>query len=278
MNAIISSVGLIALLGVGASSAEPVVEQKTAQYSYAVTSSTPRLHVRNIWGNVTVRPGKAREISVTLSERRSAPTRELFAELQQRIQLTIDASGEGVSMMVGDPDKSAKRTDGCRGCRADYQFDIVVPPDALIDVGTVTDGRVEVIGVRGPVNASNVNGPVAVKGLSECTKIASVNGALDVEFSRAPGEDCALETLNGGITLGLPAGTGLNAILKIGHGDIETEFDAEPMALPARIEKQDKDARSGYLVEQPAAVRVGAGGPTFTFASLNGDVRIRKNK
>jgi hypothetical protein len=55
-------------------------------------------------------------------------------------------------------------------------------------------------------------------------------------------------------------------------------FDVEPVTLPVKLERQEHDDRYGYRIEQPVGVRLGAGGPTFTFASLNGDVRIRKNK
>jgi hypothetical protein len=279
MKTNLACVGLVALLASGtALAAEPIIEQQTSQLSYPVSTPTPRLHVRNIWGNVTVRAGTSREITVTLNERRTASTQEDFDRLKQHVRLNIEANGESVSMIVGDPDKSSRRMDVCRGCRVDYQFEITAPPDALIDVGTITDGRVEVTGIRGPVNASNVNGPVTVTDLNDCAKIKSVNGALNLKFARAPGQDCALETINGRITVGLPANAGLDAVLNINDGEIESDFDAEPMTLPAKSAREDKEDRFGYRLEQPAGVRLGAGGPTFTFASLNGDVRIRKNK
>ena len=278
MKTTISCIGLAALLASSAGWAEAISEQKTSQHTYPVSTTTPRLYIRNIWGNVTVRAGTTREITVTLNERRTAPTQAQFERLNEHLRLNVEATGDGVSMIVGDPDRTSRRHDLCRNCRAEYQFEITVPPDAQIDIGTVTDGRVEVMGIRGLVNASNVNGPVAAMDLSNCEKIESVNGALDVKFARAPGEDCTIETINGRITVGLPANAGLDAIFSINHGDIESDFDVEPMALPAKLEKQQHDERFGYRLEQPAGARLGAGGPTFTFASLNGDVRIRKNK
>jgi hypothetical protein len=278
MNTNAYGIGLVALLACGVSAADPISEQKTSQHIYPVSANAPRLYVRNIWGNVTVRAGVAREISVTISERRSAPTQQLIEQSKTQIRLETEASNAGVSMIVDDPDRTDGRSDLCRGCHVDYQFDISVPADAQIDVGTVTDGRVDVTGIRGPVNARNVNGPVAVKGLNDCSKIESVNGALDVMFARAPGENCSIKTINGRITIGLPANAGLDAILSVTQGDIESDFDVEPMTLPAKLEKQEQDDRFGYHIEQPAGVRIGAGGPTFTFASLNGDVRIRKNQ
>jgi hypothetical protein len=278
MKTTVSGAGLMTLLACGSSAAAAVTEEKVFQHVYAVTAAAPRLVVRNIWGNVTVRVGAAREITVAISERRSAPTRELFESSKERIALLVEADADGVSMLVGDPDRKEQRTDACRGCRVDYQFEITAPADTRVDVGTVTDGRVELAGIRGLVNASNVNGPVVATNLNNCERISSVNGSLDVQFARAPGENCRIETINGRITVGLPADTGLNAVLNINHGEIESDFDVEPMALPVSLEKQEQQDRFGYRIEQPAGVRLGAGGPTFTLASLNGDVHIRKNK
>jgi DUF4097 and DUF4098 domain-containing protein YvlB len=123
-----------------------------------------------------------------------------------------------------------------------------------------------------------VNGPIAVRDANDCSTIESVNGALDVVFARKPNESCSIKTINGEITVGLPAGAGLDAILSVAHGNIESDFDVEPIALPVKLDKRARDDGFTYRMEQAAGVRVGTGGPTFTFASLNGDVRILENK
>lgn len=259
------------------SHAEAVVERKNWQQSYPVTGATPKLVVQNIWGNVRVRQGRAGEIVVSAVETRSGQTTADFEKSRQQLWLETVASSEGVSLRVEHPDRIERR-DVCEGCLLAYQFDIAVPPDALVDVHTVTDGRVDVSGVRGPVNAGNVNGAVVVSGVSECSNIESVNGTLEVTFSHAPSTNCNLKTINGAITVALPSGTGLDAILDLGHGQIESEFDVDAVAVPAKVEKSHEQDYWRYRVQQSAGLRVGAGGPTFTFASLNGDVRILKNK
>lgn len=278
MKSTLSCAVALALLGGSVSSAELISEHKTWQQTYAVSSAAPRLHVRNIWGNVIVRPGTGREIVVSADERRSAATRDAFERSKEQLRLDIVANADGVSLLVHDPDRKNGRADVCQGCQLEYQFEISVPQGTIVDVGTVTDGRVDVSGIRGPVNANNVNGPVAVSGVYECSNIETVNGALDVTFARAPGGNCDIKTINGEITVGLPPTAGINAILKVGHGDIESDFDVEPMEFPAKIDRQQRDDRFTYRIQQSAALRVGNGGPTFTMASLNGDVRILKNK
>jgi hypothetical protein len=56
----------IALLAVGNGASAAVSDQKTWSQNYPVTAAVPRLQIDNIWGNVRVRIGSAREIAVTV--------------------------------------------------------------------------------------------------------------------------------------------------------------------------------------------------------------------
>jgi hypothetical protein len=270
------SLVLLALLS-SVASADDVTEQKTWTQRYPVSSATPRLVVDNIWGSVRVRAGTTPEIVVTVSERRTAPDEEAFQLSQEIITLDVQADTDGVVLTVGDPERRERRV-RCRGCRVEYQFDIVVPRGTRIDANTVNDGRIDVAAAGARVSASNVNGPVAITDLHECASIESVNGEVELAFVQAPSTDCRIETINGEITVVLPEGAGLTAALDIINGRVTSDFDLEPLALPAKIEKQEHNGRFGYRIKQLAGVRVGAGGPTFSIASLNGDVRIRKTQ
>ena len=272
---------LLALLVVADhAAAAAVTDQKTWSQSFPVTAAVPRLLIDNIWGNVRVRIGSAREIAVTVDEKRSAPSQELFELSKQTIFLDVQANADGVAMVVGKPEDTTvrPRVNRCRGCRVDYQFEVTVPPGTQIEVSTVTDGSIDVAGGGGPVSASNVNGPVAVKDLQECSEIESVNGEVEVSFARAPSRDCSIKTINGDITLTVPGGTGLDAALSVMQGNIVSEFDLEPLALPAKIDQRQEEGRFVYHIEQAAGIRLGNGGPTFSIESLNGDLRIRKSK
>src|SRR4051812_12789608 len=274
------AIGMLALLALADNAAATVTDQKTWSQSFPVTAAAPRLLIDNIWGNVRVRVGAAREIAVTVDEKRSAPSQELFELSKQTLFLDVQADGEGVAMVVGKPDDPSvrPRVNRCRGCRVDYQFEVTVPPGTQIDVSTVTDGTIDVAGGGGAVNASNVNGPVAVKDLQDCSAIESVNGAVEVSFARAPSHDCSIKTINGDITLTVPGGTGLYAALSVMQGSVVSEFDLEPLALPAKIDQRKEEGHFVYHIEQAAGIRLGTGGPTFNIESLNGDLRIRKSK
>jgi hypothetical protein len=272
-------IAVLTLLVFSTGASAAVTDQKTWTDRYPVTAATPKLLIDNIWGNVRVRKGAAREIAVTISEKRSAPTQELFDLSKQTIFLDVKADGDGVAMVVGKQDDTVRpRVNRCRGCRVDYQFEVTVPPGTQIDVSTVTDGSIDVAGGGGPVSASNVNGPVEVKDLQDCAQIESVNGAVEVAFARTPSRDCSIKTINGDITLTVPGGTGLDAALSVMQGSVVSEFDLEPLALPAKIDQRKEEGRFVYHIEQAAGIRLGTGGPTFSIESLNGDLRIRQSK
>ena len=271
-----ASLAALALLALGTANAT-VSDQKAWSDTYPVTAPVPKLFIDNIWGNVRVRSGSARQIVVTISEKRSAPTQELFDLSKETIYLDVRADAAGVSMIVAKPEGVGRR-DRCRNCRVEYQFEVTVPVGTDVDVSTVTDGGIDVAGTGGPVNASNVNGPVAAKDLQDCAQIESVNGAVDVSFARAPSHDCSIKTINGDITLTVPGSAGLDAALSMMQGKVVSEFDLEPLALPAKVEQRNEDGRFVYHIAQAAGIRLGRGGPIFSIESLNGDLQIRKGQ
>lgn len=257
--------------------AEPVVEERSWTERHAVTADSPRVQIKNIWGTVRVRAGSANEIVITIDERRSAPDQQLYERSLHLLGLDIAADGEGVSIVVGDPYNGRDSRNPCRKCRVDYQFDVTVPASTTVDVGTVVDGRVEVEGVTGLVSASNVNGPVSIRDLHNCSNVDSVNGEVELDFSVSPVSDCQIETINGDISLSLPASAGLMASLDLFNGRVESEFDVLPIAVTPAVSETRENGKYRYVIKQAAGVQIGAGGPSFSFTSMNGDIRITRN-
>ena len=258
--------------------ANSVQEQHNWKDTYTVNTATPHVRISNIWGGVKVRTGLSGQISVSAVELRSAPDQERFDRSFESIRLDVKADANGVSLLVGDPDERWHRMNECRGCRLDIQFEVLVPPGAIVDVSTVMDGRVDIEGVTGSVSASNVNGPVRVDAIQECTSIESVNGKVDVGFATSPVSDCNIETINGDITLYVPEGTGLDIELDLFNGDLSSQLTAGPLDLPATIEHTMENGHDQYRIQKFSGLRIGAGGPTYSISSMNGDVRIQKHQ
>ncbi len=246
---------------------------------FPVATATPTLVISNIWGDVRVSVGPVDEIWVKVSEHRRAPTQALFDRSLDVLPLTLSADDQGVSLIVGKPHQR-RQHDPCRGCQLDVQFDVTIPAGSQIDVSTVNDGKVDVDGVTGLVSARNVNGPVRVSGAHQCGRVKSINGAVQLQLVQvlipAPGEGCELETINGNITLQLPADAGLDLAMELFNGSLRTEFEVESMAMTPKVEKSRKGNRLRYEISQAGGLRIGAGGANLFVKSLNGDIQINK--
>ena len=277
MNNVIIGAAVFALIASTAAAASPVTESRVWSETYPVTTDTPSLSIRNIWGTVRVRPGVSGEISVTVDEKRTAPDQRRFDYSLEALSLDIETDSNGVSFLVGERSRRQTEHGTCRGCRVDYQFDVRVPIGTQVDVGTVMDGRVDVAGIAGTISASNVNGPVAVSDMRDCKVLESVNGSVDLSFARAPHQDCVIETINGDVTIVMAEGTGLDVALDQFNGRMVSEFPVESFALPATVEHTLSDGRNRYRIQKSTGIRLEGGGPRFSISSLNGDIRIQKN-
>jgi hypothetical protein len=275
MNTIFKVTGLLLLMVSTGFADGRVEESKTWTETFPVNSKAT-LEIDNIWGDVKVRPGQAGEIVVTISEKRSAPDQKRFDRSLETLQLNTEADDSGVVLYVGNSDHDWHRRDRCRNCRVDYQFDVVVPVDTQLNVSTVNDGRIDIAGVSGSVSAGNVNGPIAVSEMRNCSELNSVNGEMSLGFTAPPGENCNIETINGDITLTMPDDSGFDVAMNLSNGRMLTQLPVEGLAIPAKVEHTESNGHHRYRIEQPAGVRIGAGGPTFTISSMNGDIRIQK--
>lgn len=273
----ISTLG-IAVLAASAASAAPVSESRTWTETYPVTGNPPQLEVGNIWGSVRVRAGQAGVITVAVTESRSAPDQARFDRSLEVLALDVSADSAGVSLLVGERNESHWQGRNCRDCRVDYQFDITVPTNAVIDVGTVMDGTVDIQGIAGVISASNVNGPIVIAGVHDCTEIRNVNGPVTMGFDRTPLQNCSIETVNGDVTLEMPESASLDVAFDLFNGGVSSELPIGPFQLPASVEQIVEDGRTRYRIQQLAGIRIGAGGPSFSVASINGDLRIRKHQ
>jgi hypothetical protein len=278
MKNIISTWIVLVFLAATAHSASGITKENTWKETYVVQTASPRLVIENIWGSVRVRTGKNGEISVSATEVRSAPDQERFEHSLDVLALDIDADANGVSMLVGQTEDRWHKMDRCRGCRVDYQFEVVVPAGATVDIGTVLDGIVDIDGIAGAVSASNVNGPIRINNIRNCESIESVNGRVELGFSQAPILNCNIETVNGDITLDVPTGTGMDVALDLFNGKVASELQVSPFAMPATVEHIVEDGHNQYRIQKLSGVRIGAGGPTYSITSMNGDVRIQKHQ
>ena len=135
---------------------------------------------------------------------------------------------------------STARVDGeVRIERGDLQGNQLLGPVTL----TTHDRTIELDDVAGPVQVANRNGSVSVT-------------------SAAPLGPVDISNQHGSVDLGLPASSGFALDAQTRNGDLENDFDLQPVI----------DGNQHRL-----AGRVGSGGPTVHVMTSDGDVTVRKS-
>ena len=270
-----------AALAVAASAARAeVTDTRTLKDSVRVPGNgPPTVIVRNVFGSVHVVAHDGATVDMTATETVSGDLRADIDRARKEVELRTESEEGRVAFRVrrigsqGDDGWNNRWGDGYRVA---YDIEVRVPRDAAIEVGTVNDGEVVVEGVRGHFEVNDVNGGVRLTGLRGAGNIKTVNGPVSATFERAPAAATTFKTVNGKIDVSFPQDLKADLSFKTMHGEIYTDFDSEAIASePVR----DRSRDGGKLVvraEHGSAVRIGGGGPAYSFETLNGSVYIRK--
>jgi hypothetical protein len=155
-----------------------------------------------------------------------------------------------------------------------FNFTVKVPNGINVEVSTVNEGNVTIENVKGKVKAENINGAIRLTALAGQTYASTINGDVDVEYSRNPDQDSRYYTLNGDINALFVKGLAANMAFKSFNGDLYTNVQ-HLEGLPATIErKQDKEGMN--LKVSGNRFKVGNGGATLDFETFNGDVIVKE--
>lgn len=129
--------------------------------------------------------------------------------------------------------------------------------------------------MNGAFEVDNVNGGIEMSGIAGSGLASTVNGGVEVRFTKNPDSRCGFQTVNGSIEIEVPDQLSAVLRLKTFNGEVFSDFDVTglPRAAsgPERIGR-----RTLYRGDEFFSVRAGSGGPEMVFETLNGDIRILK--
>jgi hypothetical protein len=141
------------------------------------------------------------------------------------------------------------------------RFTVRVPDGVRVDLSTV-NGGVEVTGVNNEVDAHTVNGSITARSAGGPVRAKTVNGSITVSMgSLGRADDLDYETVNGAITIELPANFGAQLELSTVNGRVSTDF---PITI------------SGTLSPRRLRGTVGNGATRLRASTVNGSVALRK--
>lgn len=159
----------------------------------------------------------------------------------------------------------------------DYQmnFKIKLPSHIHVMASTVNNGEVVVKNISGKVKARNVNGGISLSGMSAATDAHTINGNVDISYTKNPTEDCKYYSLNGFVKVNFPSSLSGTMSFKSFNGDLFTNID--PLEnMPPIVTKTETGKGTKYKIEMQR-FKIRNGGPHFDVETFNGDATIKEN-
>ncbi len=176
-----------------------------------------RISLSNVNGNVLIEGGDGQTIELLV--RKKAGSQEALDKIEIEINESADklvietqlpkSKGMLKSFFSGDAD----------GASVDYSLS--VPQGVELREIESVNGEIEIIGVRGDIEASTVNGAISLEGARGDLELATVNGGISASMDAfGASQDVDLESVNGGIRLALPADSGARVDANTVNGGI----------------------------------------------------------
>lgn len=254
-----------------------------------VNSSENVLYIHNIQGDVIVRAYDGDEVQITYDKEINADTRLDLDRAGEELEFIVEEDGSRILVYIDAPFIHVKKQDGEISYNVknwdnhyDFLFDITVqvPRNTNLDISTINNGKIFVENTRGKwLDASNVNGPVELVNITGVTDANTINGDITGSYSESPSSNSSYQTINGTIEVLYPEDLSADITFKSMHGDLFTNFQ-NLERLDSRVET-DEDRHRGkttYRLDKFSPLRIGNGGPEFSFKVLNGDVYIKQIK
>lgn len=239
-------------------------QQSNDAFSWSgVVPSGNRIMIRNINGGVEVGRSTSGRVEVTAKKkwRRGDPDHVRIEQRNVGEDVVVCALwGENArcderGSLSGDKNRNNRNND------VSVQFLVKVPDGVRVDISTV-NGALDVNNVTADIRAVTVNGAVNARSAGGTIRAETVNGSIHVAMgSLRSANDLEYETVNGSITIELPANFGAQVELGTVNGRVTTDF---PITI------------SGTVSPKRLRGTVGDGSTRLRASTINGSITLRK--
>jgi hypothetical protein len=277
------------IAALAAASTFPVQRHDTSDVTlHFAGTGTHTLDLRTIEGSIHVMADRGSDARISIARTVRAETEAAAEQGLREVRVDTEDNAAEIGLTVRDPhrtscgENSVGRRNDAWWDRPHYavrvDLDARVPAETRIRLCTINGGEIEVSGVTGDFDVTNVNGRVALDGLGGSGRASTVNGSVTATFVRPPRDASMFHTINGDVTVTFPSNLSADLRLKTFHGGLFTDFDVKPVAEAVRAETDPRSGRTVYRSRQYTVVRAGTGGPELTLDTLNGDVRVLRTR
>lgn len=221
------------------------------------------IEVKGVNGRIVALAASGDEVRVTAVKhgRRSDPESVSIRELEQAGSVTICAVYPGRG---GRPNECVPGAGGRMSTRNNdvvVDFTVSVPAGVRF-VGRTVNGRIEARGLSAEAEAHTVNGGVELE-TTGFGRAETVNGSIRARFGRGDWTGSLdLTTVNGSLTVELPASAGARVEASTVNGSIETDF---PLTVEGRMSRRHVSGT------------IGGGGGGLHLETVNGSIHLLKH-
>jgi hypothetical protein len=219
------------------------------------------IEIKGVNGDVSAVAGSGQtEVSAVKHARRSDP---------EEVKIEVVEHADGVTICAVYP-SDGRRENSCEAGSDghmnthdnDVRVDFTVRvPAGVRFIGKTVNGAIDATSLASDVEARTVNGSIHIS-TTGLANAETVNGSIVAALGRASWSDVLeFRTVNGGITLDLPASLSTEVRANTVNGDIVTDF---PLTVTGRL--------------GPRHLRgtIGTGGRELALSTVNGTIRLRK--
>ena len=258
-------------------------ETITREFSFGNNVKTPNLLVDNTSGFIHVETYKGDKVILSVERIVSARDENCMSKAFREVTLDIEALSDEIKLYVDGPFRKADGSVNFRGpdyygYENQFNFTLKVPEKIDYRLRTINGGDILVDGVSGDFDVNIINGPVTMNHVSGSGKVYSLNGGVNMVFSKNPEGRCRFGSLNGKVRIQFIDDLNADLFMKTHNGGIFTNFEVSPVpasAWPERARtKVEKSGTMKIYKTEPDGVRVGSGGVPLEFDTFNGDIEI----
>jgi hypothetical protein len=179
-------------------------------------------------------------------------------------EVTAKEADNTVTVNTGDPNRA-------------IDLELKIPQDVKLKAGTVNDGSVTIDNLRGELEVNNVNDEIIMTGISGSVVANTVNGEVNVVFKSVnPAAPMAFSTLNGDVTVTLPADTKASLKVKSDNGDVYSDFDIDIDKTPAKVDKITEPGLYKIKKDEWIYGKINGGGSEMMMKNMQGDIYVKK--
>lgn len=220
-----------------------------------------QVSLKNVNGRVSVSTWDKDEVLVEAEKMVRASSVRAARRAAKRLRIEVDDRPSAVIISTRYPQVGSllSRFLG-GGMSLQVRYRLTVPRQVDLSVG-LTNGRIEIEGVRGRVEAKTVNGSARLNDCSGSVRGETVNGAVRARVvALDPSDYIEMHTINGSVHLYLPEDVGAEIKARTVNGRVR-------LSIPnAEVRKSSRKRLEAQL---------GGGGARIDLSVVNGSIEIR---